>query len=123
MNPELLRQLAEKTDAVSVPCKCGPQLCGGWITVPLSFPESDMTDQGAVVDAHPDDLTVEEFHPAATNYWSEDAPIAPAWFPYNRCRVQQCNVCGRSYLRYTEFGGYYVDPRVRLLSARLLADA
>jgi hypothetical protein len=120
MTPELLRQLAEKTDTVTVPCKCSPQLSRGWITVPLSFPETDMADMGAVTEGDVDGLTVDEFHPNRTNYWSEDAPIAFAYFPYNRCRVQQCQVCERSYLRYTEFGGYYVDPRVRLLSAKLL---
>jgi len=32
-------------------------------------------------------------------------------------------VCGRCYLRYTEGGGYFVDQRIRLLKASLLADA
>jgi hypothetical protein len=124
MTPEFLRQLAEKTDSASIACKCAPQLSRGWISVPLSFPETDMVDMGAVIEGDDIDvngLTVDEFHPNRTNYWSEDAPIAAAYFPYNRCRVQQCRVCERSYLRYTEFGGYYVEPRVRLLSASLLA--
>ena len=35
-----------------------------------------------------------------------------------------CADCGRAFLRYTEYGGYYVDARIRELSdASLVVDA
>jgi hypothetical protein len=46
--------------------------------------------------------TFAEYHPHGTGYWSPDAPIAPEYFPYNRCTVQQCMVCGRACLAYVE---------------------
>jgi hypothetical protein len=67
--------------------------------------------------------TFEEFHPEGTRYESPLAPIAPAFFPYNRCDVFSCNRCQRVLLRYTEFGGYYVDHRVRALNADLVVGA
>lgn len=42
-----------------------------------------------------------------------DAPVAPQHFPYNRCRVWACAACGRGFVQYTEYGGYYVDHRLR----------
>jgi hypothetical protein len=66
---------------------------------------------------------VQEHHPGGTNSWSVDAPIAPAFFPYNRCDIWQCVACGRAFLRYTEFGGYYEDERIRALNLALVDDA
>jgi hypothetical protein len=51
-----------------------------------------------------------------------DAPIAPAYFPYNRCDLWQCRACPRAYLRYTEYGGYYEDERIRALDPALVDD-
>jgi hypothetical protein len=31
--------------------------------------------------------------------------------------------CGRPFLRYTEYGGYYVEERIRELDAQRVADA
>jgi hypothetical protein len=67
--------------------------------------------------------TFEEFHPQGTRYDSPLAPFAPEFFPCNRCDVFSCNRCQRVVLRYTEFGGYYVDHRVRALRADLVVDA
>jgi hypothetical protein len=69
-----------------------------------------------------DDPPVAEYHPAGTHAWSPDAPIAPAWFPYNRCDVWRCTACRRPFLRYTEYGGYYQDERIRVLDPALVAD-
>jgi len=57
--------------------------------------------------------TVPELHAQGSRYESPHAPIAPDWFPYNRCDVWACVACGRGFLQYTEFGGYYVDHRLR----------
>ena len=67
--------------------------------------------------------TFEEFHPQGTRYDSPLAPFAPQFFPCNRSDVFSCNRCQRLLLRYTEFGGYYVDHRVRALNADLVVDA
>lgn len=60
--------------------------------------------------------TYEEHHPLGTRYESPNAPVAAAFFPYNRCDIHQCSLCSRHLLRYTEYGGYYVDHRVRSLN-------
>ena len=68
-----------------------------------------------------DEPTFEEFHPNGTRYGSADAPIAIAWFPFNRSDVYVCGRCSSVFLRYTEYGGYYVDHRVRLVDPNLIA--
>lgn len=62
----------------------------------------------------------EEHHPQGTRYESADAPVSVKHFPYNRCDVYSCNQCAQHVLRYTEFGGYYVDPRGRRITADLI---
>ncbi|MEY2894007.1 MAG: hypothetical protein RJA98_3915, partial [Pseudomonadota bacterium] len=66
--------------------------------------------------------TLSEYHPNGTHSWSPDAPIAAAWFPTNRCEVWGCVDCGRAYLRYTEYGGYYEEERVRWLDVGAVAE-
>ena len=78
---------------------------------------------GTLVSSDGNEPTFGEYHPNGTRYWSLDAPIAPRYFPYNRCDVWECTVCRRSFLRYTEGGGYFVDRRIRLLDASLMVDA
>lgn len=77
-------------------------------------------DAGTALGSEP---TFEEFRPQGTRYDSPLAPFAPQFFPYNRCDAFSCNRCQRVLLRYTEFGGYYVDHRVRALNADLVVDA
>jgi hypothetical protein len=36
--------------------------------------------------------------------------------------VWVCRACARPFLRYTEYGGYYEDQRIRELGAGLLDD-
>ena len=48
---------------------------------------------------------------------ADAAPVAVRFFPYNRCDLWRCTQCQRHLLRYTEFGGYYVDHRVRSVSS------
>ena len=64
--------------------------------------------------------TFEEYHPNGTRYESPDAPVSLAHFPTNRCEVHACQRCGQHVLRYTEYGGYYVDPRARRLNPDLI---
>ena len=63
---------------------------------------------------------LEEFHPQGTQLWSPEAPIALGWHPYNRCMLWRCPRCAGAFLRYTEYGGYYQDERIRPLRAELI---
>lgn len=107
--------------------RCSPLQCAGWEALPPGFDESALQALGtlcppedALGNAPEPDLT--EYHPAGTRYWSADAPIAPAFHPYNRCTVAACVACGRAFLRYTEYGGYYVEPRIRALDPALIVE-
>ena len=101
---------------------CEALVCPGWEAWPGSVARDALERAGTLRDPALDDPTVAEYHPAGTHAWSPDAPIAPAWFPYNRCDAWCCKACARAFLRYTEFGGYYAEERVRELDARLVVD-
>jgi hypothetical protein len=118
-----LKELASRSQAVSRDCSCIKTAVTGWESVPLSLPEEQLREIGTLISTADDEPTFEEYHPHGTRYWSVDAPIAPRYFPYNRCDVWECTVCQRCFLRYTEGGGYFVDRRIRLLAASLMADA
>jgi hypothetical protein len=105
-------------------CRACPMLvCPGWEAVPGSLDRGVLERVGTLRDPAIEDPTVAEYHPDGTNAWSPDAPIAPAWFPYNRCDAWRCKACARAFLRYTEYGGYYTEERIRELDARLIVDA
>jgi hypothetical protein len=118
-----LAQLARDA-ATDAPCRvCAALVCPGWESMPGSFERAHLRRAGTLRRAGDDEPTLTEHHPAGTNAWSADAPIAPAFFPYNRCEVWQCVACGRAFLRYTEYGGYYEDERIRALDATLIVQA
>jgi hypothetical protein len=103
--------------------------CAGWESVSGDrWPERVMQKLGslrATLDADGAPLaepSFAEFHPAGTRYESPEAPIAPLFYPYNRCDVFACGQCDRLLLKYTEFGGYYVDHRVRVLNPERVSD-
>jgi hypothetical protein len=81
---------------------------------------SSLRRVGTLRRAGDEEATLAEHHPAGTNAWSPDAPIALAFFPYNRCDIWECISCARSFLRYTEYGGYYEDERIRALNPDLI---
>ncbi|GAO22242.1 thioredoxin domain-containing protein [Alicycliphilus sp. B1] len=61
----------------------------------------------------------------ATNLWSPDAPIALAGTrtPAARCgAARAARRCAGAYLRYTEYGGYYEEERIRPLRSELIAS-
>ena len=76
-----------------------------------------------VADPLLDEPTFLEFHPDGSRYDSTDAPVAPLFFPFNRCDIWHCGRCDQHWLRYTEFGGYYIDPRSRRLDPARVMDA
>ena len=118
--PEALRQL---TDHPHTPCQCSLQHCTGWESInDTAWPAQQMTLVATLRDPEAYEPTFEEQHPNGTRYESTDAPVALKFFPYNRCDVHACSQCQQHVLRYTEFGGYYVDHRARRLNAELISD-
>ena len=101
---------------------CAALVCPGWEAMPGAFARDALARVGTLRDPAIDDPTVAEYHPSGTHAWSADAPIAPAWFPYNRCDAWRCTTCARGFLRYTEYGGYYNEDRIRELDADLIVD-
>jgi hypothetical protein len=125
---KLIRLAAElralQTEAPdSAPCTCGLVSYTGWASLTEErWPAALMTQLATLRDPEVYEPTFEEYHPAGTRYDDPAAPVALAWFPYNRCDVWRCQACERLVLRYTEFGGYYVDHRVRVLDTALIVD-
>ena len=101
---------------------CVPLVCPGWEAMPASLAREALERVGTLRDPAIDEPTVAEYHAAGTHAWSADAPIAPAWFPYNRSDAWRCRNCARAFLRHTEFGGYYTEERVREIDERLVVD-
>lgn len=122
LHADELIALARSADTAR-PCPdCGPLQHPGWESMPSSFDRGALARMGTLRDDTIDDPTLEEYHPRGTHQWSPDAPIAPAHYPYNRCDVWQCTTCRRAYLRYTEYGGYYEDERVRSMDPDLIVE-
>lgn len=110
--------------ASDTPCAaCGGLRCAGWEALPGGFDAGVLEPVGTLRDPAVDEPTVEEYHPAGTSAWSPDAPIAPGFHPYNRSEVWRCTTCRRAFLRYTEYGGYYNEPRIRELDPARVIDA
>jgi hypothetical protein len=105
------------------PCdQCLALVCPGWESMPGSFERRRLQRIATLRREDQDEPTLREHHPRGTHAWSTDAPIAPAYFPYNRCDVWRCRACARTFLRYTEYGGYYEDERIRELNSALVDD-
>lgn len=120
---EGLMELAQTSSRVMRACACAIDSYREWTRIPADFPQAQMRTVGTLVEDPHVEASFTEYRPHGTDYWSADAPIAPRYFPYNRCTVQQCTVCCRSCLTYVEAGGYYVEPRIRALDPALLVDA
>lgn len=118
-----LRELALDSARVARACTCGIDSYKEWTRIPVDFPQDQLRTAGTLREDPYSEPTFAEYHPQGTSYWSAGAPIAPRYYPYNRCTVQQCSVCGRACLTYVEAGGYYVEPRIRALDPALLVDA
>jgi hypothetical protein len=117
-----LREVTEKNEK-PVPCTCAIGRCAGWESLAEYRWEGRQMTQVATLRAPElDEPTLEELHPKGTRYDSHDAPVAVGFFPYNRCDVWHCRMCHRHLLRYTEFGGYNVDHRIRALDHHDIVD-
>ena len=108
-------------------CTCALKICKGWESVGNDrWPSKQLKLEGTLrreLAQGETELSFEEFHPNGTRYDSPEAPIALNYFPYNRADVYGCQQCGCAVLKYTEYGGYYIDQRVRLVDAALITDA
>jgi hypothetical protein len=103
-------------------CTCPLKRCAGWDSLGGADWDEERLPAVATLRDVDQEPTFEEFHPAGTRYESADAPISLRHHPTNRCEVHRCQRCGQHVLRYTEYGGYYVDPRARRLNPELIAD-
>jgi len=107
--------------ASAAPCDdCAAFVCPGWESFPAAASEAALQPLGTLWLPDDPEPTLQEPPPAGTRYWSPDAPIALAFHPANRCSVWACKRCGRAFLRYTEYGGYYEDRRIRELDPALI---
>lgn len=123
LTTDTLLELARKAQTqATAPCACTRTPLDGWQSQPLSLDETQFEEIGTLRPEDDPEPTFSEYLPKPTNYWSAEAPIAPHYFPYNRCTLWECSSCGRLYLRYTEGGGYFVDRRIRALNAALIED-
>lgn len=118
-----LQALAVQSDAVTQPCACIASLGTAWESQSIAFPHEQLRPTGTLRESAFEEPTFEEYHPAGTHFWSPEAPISPRHYPANRSTLWTCTVCGRSFLRYQEGGGYFTEDRVRRLVGRLLVDA
>ncbi len=120
LSAEDVKRLAELHGA-SPPCNaCSVFAFDGWESFPSLASDAALIQVGALWVAGDDEPTLDEFHPEGTSYWSPSAPIALGFHPYNRCELWQCRQCAHPFLRYTEYGGYYEDRRIRNLNPALM---
>jgi hypothetical protein len=118
-DPRELLNLALKKPSNSECTTCNMLMNPGWESVPGSFDLALLQLIGTLrVEDQPE--VWDEYHPHGTHSWSADAPIAIGYHPYNRCDIYQCVDCSRKYLRYGEYGGYYVDERIRPLNPKFI---
>lgn len=117
-NSQALRDLVDRPHTK---CQCSLERCAGWESVnDAQWPLQQLQMVGTLRDPEVYEPSFEEHHPMGTRYESVDAPVSAKHFPYNRCDVFFCKQCAQHVLRYTEFGGYYVDPRGRRITADLI---
>lgn len=118
-----LKDLATQASAIKLDCRCLQRDLQGWAAWPVGYHEDDFVQLGTLARYSPDESIIDEYHPAGTSYWSNDAPIAPRFYPYNQSSVWHCRRCERLYLRHNDDGAYHVAPRIRLARATLIVDA
>ena len=116
-----LRDLCAANPATD--CTCPLKRCAGWDSLGgADWDEKQLPAVATLRDVDMLEPTFEEYHPNGTRYESQNAPVSLAHFPTNRCDIHHCQRCGQHVLRYTEYGGYYVDARGRRLNPDLIVD-
>lgn len=109
-----------KNSAVHNDCPvCSGLLCPGWISVPGYFGLDKLQVLGTLKTEGAEE-SWDEYHPNGTHLWSDNAPIALQHHPYNRSDILACSFCKKVFLHYTEYGGYYLEERIRELNAEFI---
>ena len=117
MNRDQLLDVARSAQTADTCTACASLSCLGWVSVPGYFDLGTLQVLGTLRTEGAEECW-DEFHPEGTHLWSEDAPISLQHHPYNRSDVLGCSNCKRVFLHYTEYGGYYIDERIRELSPK-----
>lgn len=120
LTPEQVLDLARAQGERATCNDCSSYVSPGWDSFPSTASEVALQCLGALWLPGDDEPTLEELRAPGIDQWSPQAPIALAFHPYNRCEVWCCRHCGKPFLRYTEYGGYYEDRRIRELDPRLV---
>jgi len=118
-NFDQLIALAESSRQDKSCNQCCELVCPGWESMPSTFQKSFLEKIGSLR-SEESEPTLDEFHPKKTHIWSVNAPIAIDFHPYNLCDLYRCTGCSRLFLRYTEYGGYYEDERIRVVDPELV---
>jgi hypothetical protein len=123
LTPQDVEALAHAQGHGALCSNCRPFASPGWESFPDSADPGLLQPLGALWLPGDDEPTVEEApRPTGVDQWSPQAPISLRHHPYNRCEVWACVSCALPFLRYTEYGGYYIDRRIRQLQPQLLVD-
>ena len=119
-SPAVLRTLSQNP---SQACACALKHCQGWSSITeTQWPQAQLPAVASLRDPDVTEPTFEEHHPHGSRYGDPHAPVSLAHFPTNRCTLHACRLCGQHVLRYTEFGGYYIDHRARRLDPAVIVD-
>lgn len=119
LNKEQLLEIATSPRENEACSECSPLLCPGWVSKPGDFDLSKLKVVGTLKIEGAEECW-EEYHPDRTNFWSDNAPISIQHYPYSRSDVCECIGCKKTFLHYTEYGGYYLDERIRELDSKLI---
>jgi hypothetical protein len=65
-----LLQFAHRSNAITQSCSCKPKAFVGWEGLPAWIKEGRLREVGSLIAAEEEDLTLDEYHPAGTSYWS-----------------------------------------------------
>jgi len=119
-SPAVLRTMAQNPGQA---CTCALKNCQGWTSITeTQWPQAQLPAVASLRDPDVTEPTFEEHHPHGTRYGDPQAPVSLAHFPSNRCLLHACGLCGQHVMRYTEFGGYYIDHRARRLDPSTIVD-
>lgn len=120
LNAAELEHLAEAGNATagSTACACLPAQVAAWESVTKErWPDEVLQCIGTL--RHPDieEPTFEERHPSGTRYDSPHAPIAVAFFPFNRCDVFGPEFSVQPWLTFHPAAGSRCQINVAILLA------
>lgn len=120
LTPAQVTELAHLHGAQAHCPACAHLKAPGWSSLAASADVSTLRCLGALWLPGDDEPSLEEARPAGMDPWSADVPISFVHHPDNRCQVWACTHCDKPFLRYTEYGGYYIDHRFRELNPERL---